>query len=375
MLSRDIATLRVSFLCVFFVLTHFPITCSVSTIHGLDEEMQLVTKIEPSMDELPTFFFPGEDEIQAADDAALSAPIEKPKHRRLTTADSNIMSDVSDAIKSFFGAVNKNEDSVPTTYLSQDEAVAAIKKYEPLRPFSQSAIQEAEDEENDDHEHNPNCSPMKILPKLMKPNTEIKLEELVRLTFRNLYMENHFYNAPIYTNVETRLLQEADMDEWVELSVMVKQASIGVILERLERIGVGSSVGTIAIFKAELLRACDILNDAAPKDEIKPNIELANNSNADPEAATKERAAKIEAARAEWKNAASRLRVEQVSEQIHSSAALSLDYLSLLTVASILAGIGLVTDNSVVIVASMLVSRKLCILIDECRFRGNTHFF
>ena len=64
----------------------------------------------------------------------------------------------------------------------------------------------------------------------------------------------------------------------------------------------------------------------------------------------------IAAARAEFKNAATRLRIEQVREQIVEQAAFSFDFIALLTVASMLAGIGLITDNTVVIVASMLVS-------------------
>ncbi|MFN9958214.1 MAG: hypothetical protein ACK55I_34355, partial [bacterium] len=77
-----------------------------------------------------------------------------------------------------------------------------------------------------------------------------------------LYRENHFYNAPIYTDVQARLFPEApDVDDWLQVSVMVKPASIGIILSQLERIGVGSSVGSISIFKAELLKTCDILYD------------------------------------------------------------------------------------------------------------------
>ena len=64
----------------------------------------------------------------------------------------------------------------------------------------------------------------------------------------------------------------------------------------------------------------------------------------------------VQEARAEWKNAATRLRIEQVREQIGDSAALSFDFIALLIISGILAGIGLITDNSVVLVASMLVS-------------------
>lgn len=59
----------------------------------------------------------------------------------------------------------------------------------------------------------------------------------------------------------------------------------------------------------------------------------------------------IEEAKTEWKNAATRLRIEQVKEQIVEQAAFSFDFVALLSVASILAGIGLITNNTVVIVA------------------------
>lgn len=53
---------------------------------------------------------------------------------------------------------------------------------------------------------------------------------------------------------------------------------------------------------------------------------------------------------------ASQIRVEQVVEAIEAAATFSFDYLSLLTIASTIAGIGLATNNTVAIVASMLVS-------------------
>ena len=65
---------------------------------------------------------------------------------------------------------------------------------------------------------------------------------------------------------------------------------------------------------------------------------------------------KIEEGRMEWKNAATRLRIEQLREEISKQAACSFDFLALLAISSILAGIGLITNNTVVIVASMLVS-------------------
>ena len=58
----------------------------------------------------------------------------------------------------------------------------------------------------------------------------------------------------------------------------------------------------------------------------------------------------------EWLSAASKLRVAQVKDQITMQATATFDFLSLVFIASVLAGIGLITNNTVVIVASMLVS-------------------
>ena len=45
-----------------------------------------------------------------------------------------------------------------------------------------------------------------------------------------------------------------------------------------------------------------------------------------------------------------------MKDQIQEQAQLSFDFLALVCIASVLAGIGLITDSTVVIVASMLVS-------------------
>jgi hypothetical protein len=52
----------------------------------------------------------------------------------------------------------------------------------------------------------------------------------------------------------------------------------------------------------------------------------------------------------------SRLLVEQLVSQINQQAALSFDFIVLAIVASVLAGVGLGSNNTVVVVASMLVS-------------------
>lgn len=241
-------------------------------------------------------------------------------------------------IRAFFGVVNGDEDEKPTIHLTKAEAVDALKH---------------ENEMDDD----------------LAPNTAIRVEALLRLTFKDLLAEGHLFNAPIYTDIKTT--HDDDDEMWCELSVMVKGASIGLVLDRLERIGVGSSVGTLSIYKAELCRTAydygkpadvisrrDAPEAAAAGGGAKdgPESKLNNKAAVPGGEAGEEKAKNIEAARAEWKNAASRLRVEQVKEQIAEQSVLSLDFLALLFIASILAGIGLITDSTVVIVASMLVS-------------------
>ena len=266
--------------------------------------------------------------------------------------------------------------------------------------------------------------------------SEINVEELLRIAFKNLLEEWHLLNMPTYSLVldkQAPILpgmsdqeqQKPEMCTWIRVEVMARPASLGVILERLERIGVGTNVGTVAFFKAELCRTASpyahmpVLmskqeslqesNHPDPASSGGANRSLAvtpatstvdggednkSRTTEDDEAliAEQERIKAermIEEARNEWKNAATRLRIEQVREQIDEQAALSFDFIALLTIASILAGgayqpsckkgasqicsalshsssfrmllllvcaVGLITDNTVVIVASMLVS-------------------
>ena len=231
-------------------------------------------------------------------------------------------------IRTFFGIVNADEDEKPIIHLSKAEAVDALKH----------------DNELPDE----------------TPNTAIRVEALLRITFKDLIAEGHLFNAPIYTDIKTT--HDDDEEMWCELSVMVKTASIGAVLERLERIGVGSSVGTLAIFKIELCRTAYQYGKQAElshREVSSGTSEGKTKGGADAkpsDSGISGDKSNIEAARAEWKNAASRLRVEQVKEQIQESSELSLDFTALLFIASILAGIGLITNSTVVIVASMLVS-------------------
>jgi uncharacterized hydrophobic protein (TIGR00271 family) len=189
-----------------------------------------------------------------------------------------------------------------------------------------------------------------------EPNTEIKVSVLTELALKNLLEEGHLLHRPVSIPVTSSVNDDTDQTEWVEFTILAKDPSIGIILERLERIGVGSSVGTVTIFKAELCRTAFMAKDSeedATATGSGMDVSGKTNGTAGPGNIND---ATITAARNEWRNAASRLRVEQVKEQIHEQAELSFDYVSLLVIASLLAGIGLITDSTVVIVASMLVS-------------------
>lgn len=74
---------------------------------------------------------------------------------------------------------------------------------------------------------------------------------------------------------------------------------------------------------------------------------------------TKDRSVLIEKvleARKEWLATASRIRVEQVAEEVQAAAALTWDYLLFVVCAAAIAATGLATNSSVTVLASMLVS-------------------
>ncbi|CAB9497030.1 Domain of unknown function (DUF389) [Seminavis robusta] len=240
---------------------------------------------------------------------------------------------------------------------------------------------------------------------------EVHIEELLRIQFQKLLAEYHFLNLPTYNHVQDKnvnrdeiapfkrrgsiireIRQNGDPTSWIRVEVMARPASLGIILARLEHIGVGTNVGTVSVYKAELCRTASpylmIPNNesnmtagasstettgesSSKQDETLPpdasdgalsvatkgaSISVLGSVALDADAEKMRAERLIAEAKAEWKNAATRLRIEQVREQIQNGAALSFDFIALLTIAGILAGIGLITDNTVVIVASMLVS-------------------
>lgn len=195
------------------------------------------------------------------------------------------------------------------------------------------------------------------------------------------------HKVSLHTLFSNQSVRIREVTSFIQMQVMARPASLGIILERLERIGVGVEVGTVCIYKAELCKTAspyahlpqnddsdndmdsdeEEVNTATTdknKDENDDTLEASNHntgtssnntlSEEEQERLKEERL--IQEARMEWKNAATRLRIEQVREQIVEQAAFSFDFIALLATASILAGIGLITNNTVVIVASMLVS-------------------
>lgn len=65
---------------------------------------------------------------------------------------------------------------------------------------------------------------------------------------------------------------------------------------------------------------------------------------------------KILEARKEWLFTASRIRVEQVAEEVTAAAALTWDYLLFVVCAAAISATGLATGSTVTVLASMLVS-------------------
>lgn len=124
-------------------------------------------------------------------------------------------------------------------------------------------------------------------------------------------------------------MHDNDGNDSATLFATVRKGCLGVVLSRLETIGVGSKVGTITCSK------CDFVIQGASPSAIQPSQSVA---------------------RKEWDARSAKIKVEQVKASVKKAAAISFDFVSLLVVASVLAGIGLVNNNTVVIVASMLVS-------------------
>eukprot|EP00980_Cylindrotheca_fusiformis_P009844 scaffold2177_cov115-Cylindrotheca_fusiformis.AAC.9 len=205
---------------------------------------------------------------------------------------------ITSVMKTFFGVITNNDHQV-TTRLSREQAIQAIKDQPSMANLPSSTGGTGASKTK-------STTPATMKdPNRPEPNTEIRVFALLQITCRNLYNEGCFYTTATVTSIT----KGVEGDEWNQFTIMCKPKSIGLVLERLERIGVGSSVGMISIYKPELLRTAD-LSENTP--ELADPSGRNNNNN--------EERPNLEAARAEWKNAASRLRIEQVKEQIHEQA-------------------------------------------------------
>lgn len=260
-------------------------------------------------------------------------------------------------------------------------------------------IEEDDDEENqvsvkEDDEHQVTAEEAAAVVPTENDEKEVNMEELLRITMQTLLEEWHLLNVPTYSDVldkqtiihkisqhtlfSNQSFRVREVKSFIRMDVMARPPSLGVIMERLERIGLGVEVGTVSIYKAELCKTAspyahlppepdddDDDDEAGDLTEEDDTLETSNHDSSnrtEEEEREQERLKEermIAEAKMEWKNAATRLRVEQVREQIVEQAAFTFDFIALLTVASILAGIGLITNNTVVIVAS---ASSYCVL-------------
>lgn len=195
----------------------------------------------------------------------------------------------SSAVKNFFGIVTNKEDGV--SQLDKEETIQIIKAQ---KSKSMLPVFQEQEEEN----------------KGPAPNTEIKVHALLQLTCRNLYKEGCFFTMPAQIDIK----KGWNLDEWVQFTIMCKPNSIDTVLERLERIGVGSSVGMISIYKSELLKTADLATEQLTKKKDEKAVRRGSLQSKE------DRSVLVEEAKQEWKNAASRMRIEQIKEQIHEQA-------------------------------------------------------
>lgn len=249
-----------------------------------------------------------------------------------------------------------------------------------------------EKEEEEEEEPTPEEAAHVVVSNDDPDETEVNIEALLRLTLKTLLVEWHLLTVPTFTTTNQQLAQQLDptspnrpRDAWVQVQFMARPTSLAVVLDRLERIGIGTNCGSVTVYRAELCRTTSAYAKApieeqetpplATNEKTMPSIRASSSGKDGKLTPTVEETEKseakmtermIEAAKMEWKNAATRLRIEQVREQISEQAALTFDFIALLTIASILAGVGLITDNTVVIVASMLVSPIMGPVLGTC---------
>jgi hypothetical protein len=213
---------------------------------------------------------------------------------------------------------------------------------------SLSSFEESRDDEEDDEE-GAEVTPEEadgIKRNDELDNTEVNVEHLLRVAFRKLFKEKYLVSAPTFTIIDGPAFDNkcptVDASSWIQIEVMCLPPAISIILQRLERIGIGHDVGSVSIYKAELCKASSL----SVYEQGQPG-KVMDDSDHTAQGETNEATLKsIEAAKKEWTMAATRLRIEQVREQIVESSEFNFDFIALLTIAGILAGVGLITDNT-----------------------------
>jgi len=211
-------------------------------------------------------------------------------------------------------------------------------------------------------------------PETSETPQPINLEFELRQVFQSLLQEWHLLNTP---NVSFARDLRSMAPDWIKVEAMARPGSTCEILKRLEEIGIGTDIGTISFFKADMCKTASPWAHS-PFHKTESSVKLCESIVAQQEMDDEEirsvtgtmivedgsvseaeldrQLTVRQAEESKWSSPATKVRIEQVREDIAEQTAFSFDYVSLLTVSSILAGIGLVTDNTVIIVASMLVS-------------------
>lgn len=236
----------------------------------------------------------------------------------------------------------------PFTYAARGLSKNVKEEDKSLDQESLSSFEESRDDEDDDEEG------AEVTPEEAEgikrndelDNTEVNVEHLLRVAFRKLFKEKHLVSAPTFTIIDGPAFDNkcptVDASSWIQIEVMCLPPAIGIILQRLERIGVGHDVGSVSIYKAELCKASSLsVYEQAQQGKVM------DDSDHTVQGETNQATLKsIEAAMKEWTMAATRLRIEQVREQIVESSEFNFDFIALLTIAGILAGVGLITNNT-----------------------------
>lgn len=256
---------------------------------------------------------------------------------------------------------------------AKDEKAALEQTATSLSQDSLSSLDESRDDDEEDDEEGAEVTPEEaegIKRNDELNNTEVNVEHLLRVVFKNLFKEKCLVSAPTFTIIDGPAFDNkcptVDASSWIQIEVMVLPPAIGIVLQRLERIGVGHDVGSVSIYKAELCKASSL----AVYDQEQTSKEIDGGS--DHTTKSEPTLKSIEAAKSEWKMAATILRIEQVREQVRlgsivftlpvytyanciilprvlqivEASEFNFDFIALVTIASILAGVGLITNNT-----------------------------